>query len=116
MNWFYRKIAMIEKVISAAVLIGGKIYTGPSHGAASVQAYEDIYDLEMSSSGSQVWKDFSNWIRNQNKQNLDGFITNTGRFIDRTTANEIAEQAEQFKATRQQVRGPSQLDSADVNY
>jgi hypothetical protein len=69
----------IEKVTSAALLINGEIFTGANHPEANEKFMarypdKDIEDLDF----------------------IDGFLTNTGRFVNRTEAAAIANKARQI--------------------
>jgi hypothetical protein len=74
-----------EKIATPAIDVNGRVFTGPTHAHAIERAERELgvpyYDMQY---GPFV----------------DGFITNTGRYVSRWEAWEIARRAEQAKATR----------------
>lgn len=70
-----------EKIVSAAIKYGEKIVTGTWHGDAQDKATKEDPDF-----------------LDEAVPKVDGFITSTGRFVDRTTALEIAEKHTQLVA------------------
>lgn len=80
-----------ESIADAAVKVGGKIYTGRTHLIALEVAanelgvpVEDLFDRKEGDPGF-ITAD-------------DGFVTSTGRYVNREEASRIAEAAEQTKA------------------
>jgi hypothetical protein len=76
-----------ESIRASAVRVNGKIYEGPNHiiardnaSKATGLSIDEIIDLR------------------ENQELPDGFVTSTGRFVDRKTAQDIAEKADQLRA------------------
>jgi len=97
-----------EKITAAAFKdqITGEVYISPD---THYSAYLLGYNSYKSKGGSL---DFAKWIDEQFSQgDGDGFVTNTGRFINREEARQIAENE------KQNVRdfiSPKDLDSGDI--
>ena len=76
-----------ERIVSAASKYKGEIFTGRWHWEAwnkLRKKYPEDWE-RLTSNDEQYLKDF-----------VDGFITSTGRFIDREEAKRIAEDADQL--------------------
>jgi hypothetical protein len=69
-----------ERIVNAAMLHKGQIYTGKSHVLAMEQAEKQGIP------GEDLFL-----------HGTDGFLTSTGRFVDRRQAVDIARQADQLK-------------------
>lgn len=76
-----------EKISGAAFLHEGKIYSGPSH----VMALDDARNAGVA--GDQVI------LGVQNGTTKEGFVTSSGRFVDRKEAASIADAADQWRKT-----------------
>jgi hypothetical protein len=80
-----------EHVVRAAVRLDDKVYTGLTH--------LDCYYLaaEIRNVITNDTEDFNDWIHTvcDNATAEEGFTTNTGRFMDREEAYEIAQNAKQ---------------------
>ena len=63
-----------ESIAASAILFKGKIYTGVTHGEAILKFEER----------------FPNWKKMKIEDIIDGFVTNTGRFVERDEAGKIA--------------------------
>lgn len=88
-----------EKVTKAAIRVHGEIFTGKTHGEAMIQMEEKYPD----------------WLESKASVE-DGFITSTGRFINREEAGKIAldtGQIEHLEAEEKAESG-SNLDSEDI--
>jgi hypothetical protein len=68
-----------ERVVSGAIRYKGEIFTGQFHADAAVKIWE-LYP--------ETQEDMSDFE--------EGFMTSTGRFVDRKEAGEIAEKATQL--------------------
>jgi hypothetical protein len=79
---------MKEKIVKAAVKVGDKVYVGWHH--------RDIFD--------EIWETERLGI-DEIKQEMQGFVTNTGKFVNRIEAANIAFKAGQIKS------GTNSLDS-----
>src|SRR5208282_1072690 len=66
----------LERIRSAAVRFGDKIFTGPTHYMAYMKAYGEGHDLPEGYN-----------------PNTEGFMTDSGRFIDRNEAWDVAKSA-----------------------
>lgn len=87
------KRAVAERVKSAAVELDGQIYTGATHAdameaasSATGKSIDELWSLRSEASGQGL--------------KPDGFITDTGRFISRAEATEIANRADQIDKSR----------------
>mgnify|MGYP005862301831 CR=1 FL=1 len=89
-----------EKIDQAAIRLGEKIYTGKNHADAIIAMEEDDPDWDTSETNPE-----------------DGFVTNTGRYVDRDEAGRIAKKAGQLSELRQdlQLKAEESLDSHWVN-
>ena len=80
---FYMKFenpdSVLEKIKASAIRFQNQIFTGNTH-VDALNAMSDWYP---------DWRDSDQYVE-------DGFITNTGRFVDRREAGEIAEKAGQL--------------------
>lgn len=74
---------MTEKIAAAAIRVGNDIFTGTTHFAA-MRRIIDTPGVDPNAVAQMV-------LRGE-----DGFITDTGRFVDRAEAFEIARQQDQI--------------------
>ena len=89
-----------ERITSAAIKFNGEIVRGLSHGLA-------VLELE---------KIHPNWKTISHDPVEEGFLTSSGRFVDRKEAAEIADRAEQ--TSEESVAGrsiPDELDSSELS-
>jgi hypothetical protein len=84
-----------ERIAAAAVIIDGKRYTGASHMQAIFSAVQDGIDFDAVTRGEL--------------EVMDGFLTDTGKFVSREEGMEIATKAEQMSE-----RAGSTLTSEDI--
>lgn len=75
----------MEKIAAAAIRVGNEVYTAPTHFAA-MQAIIAIPGVDPATIADML-------LRGE-----DGFVTDTGRFIDRAEAFQIASNAGQIAA------------------
>ena len=89
-----------ERIAQAALFFKGKLYTAAHHDDALYQLGRDYPD----------WQDkYADEIR-------EGFTTNTGRFVDRNEAKNIADKADQLlQSMSENRRNDAELDSYDIN-
>lgn len=103
--------AQRERIVAAAMRIRGKVYTGKFHAAAVWDAYSHDAFPEYTTT-----EDFKKaWETDQLPRDMEeGFVTNTGRFVDREEAFELAGVAGQTDPWSDEMRGRSSLDADDV--
>ncbi|OGY99670.1 MAG: hypothetical protein A3B13_01280 [Candidatus Liptonbacteria bacterium RIFCSPLOWO2_01_FULL_45_15] len=91
----------IERIQTAALLLGDQMYTGQTHLEALVALQKEH-------------PDYNTWVGERAPK--QGFITSTGRFVDRDEAGKIADNAEQLEHlesnSRRRARGD--LHSEDL--
>ncbi|MBI2109197.1 MAG: hypothetical protein HYT93_03420 [Parcubacteria group bacterium] len=90
----------IEKITASAIRLGGQIFTGNTHMDAVIAMEEERPD----------WSDYDT-------KPEDGFMTSTGRFVQRDEAGEIAEKAEQLDhlGLKRKRDASEYLDAHDVD-
>ncbi len=71
----------VEKIVASAIRLGEEIFTGKTHSDA-------IADME---------ETYPEWDKDEASKPEDGFLTNMGRFVNRTEAGEIAQKAKQLE-------------------
>lgn len=86
-----------EKVVAAAVRFGGQVFTGVMHFHAREKAKEEFPDFPHRDGEVQE----------------EGFLTSTGRFVDRDEATDIADKADQLKEGSED---DTPLQSQNVNF
>jgi hypothetical protein len=91
-----------ERIVGATYSAAGKHYVAPNHVLAMDKAVQ-----ELGLTGTADLVDLNGGFAGHHAAN--GFMTSTGRVVDRAEANRIADAAEQGKATR-----PGSLKSEDV--
>lgn len=69
-----------ERIVSAAIQYKGEIFTGQTHADAWVPMTEKYADAVITN------------------ERIDGFVTSTGRFVDRKEALVIAQNADQLRS------------------
>lgn len=93
------KPLVVEKIRSAAIRFQGEIFLGLNHGLAIKQLEEK----------------YPRWQIMTDQSPEEGFYTNTGRFVDRREADEVATAARQVDEERRQHRvNQGDLDSYDL--
>lgn len=90
----------LERVKSAAIRFQGELFFGPNHALATMA----------------LGKKYPDWRQMTDLLLEDGFYTNTGRFVDRREANEIAIAAQQVDADRLRERADGGLDSSEIKF
>ena len=96
-----------ETIASAATRIGGKTYSGPTHGHAFSQAEDE---LKLSGKmGREAWQQMINNIKPED----EGFLTSKGRFVSREEANRIASRGSQINKNSPYY-GPTSLASESL--
>ena len=88
---------VVERIVASALKCNGEIFTGMNHGFA----YEAFIAHHPEAKN------------NKQVEFVNGFMTNTGRFVLRPEALEIGERADQNKDDAGQ-RIPGQLSSEDL--
>jgi hypothetical protein len=78
-----------EAIASAAILVMGRIFTGPSHMQAVLNFFRDP-------TVTQAEKD--SVLTKTGDEEIDGFLTTTGRFVGREEGYKIALASKQLKA------------------
>ncbi|MBU1292938.1 hypothetical protein KJ819_02610 [Patescibacteria group bacterium] len=89
-----------EKVVASAIIFRGQRYTGVGH-------VDAVAEME---------KDHPDWL--ESKEPIeDGFVTDTGRFVDRKEGGEIAGKASQLEILDYltQAEARANLDSEDLS-
>lgn len=91
-----------ESIASAAIIFDNKMYTGINH-ASAIRNLEKIHP---------------NWRKTTETYPIEGFLTNTKRFVDRNEAGEIADKAEQLSHLSGEERSDaaSNLDSYNLRH
>jgi len=90
---------VLEKIASAAIKFNGEIITGINH-ALAIMKMEKIHP---------------DWQKMSTEPVEEGFLTSSGRFVDRREAAEIAERAEQTDEAGIDSRSsPEELDSSEI--
>jgi len=89
-----------ERIQSAAIIFDGTIYRGLNH-ATAIRALERVHP---------------DWQKKEYP--VEGFLTNTNRFVDREEAGKIADQAEQLAHLPGEERddAASELDSYQIRH
>lgn len=90
----------LERVKCAAILFQGELFFGLNHSLAS-RGLKEKYPR---------WKEMTD------SPAESGFYTNTGRFVDRLEADEIAIAAQQVDADRLRERADGGLDSSEIKF
>lgn len=85
----------IERIQTAALLLGDQMYAGRTH-------------LEALKALRKEHPDRNAWVGERAPK--QGFITSTGRFVDRYEAGKIADNAEQLKHLESNSRRKAQRD------
>ncbi len=87
-----------EKIDAAAIRLGEELFTGRNHTEAIMNMEESIPD----------WK-------TSNIRLEDGFVTNTGRYVKRDEAGQIAKRAGQLSELRPDLQREAE-DYLDANW
>ena len=91
--------AKLEKIVAAAIRFNGEIVTGVNHALAT----------------RQLEKMHPDWQKMSTEPVEEGFLTSSGRFVDRREAAEIAERAAQTNEAGIDSRmNPEELDSSEL--
>lgn len=122
------KFSQVESIVAAAIFINDKIYLGNNHAEASVKAFEDIHDVtlpkiaefaqltpaQQAGVNLDLWDQFSDWVGGVFRSgNLDGFYTDTGRFVNRVEAKQIAQKSHQLH-NEPEAQESDWLDSSEL--
>jgi hypothetical protein len=101
----------IERPVSAAIRVGDQIFSGPTHFDALRNALPDAVEKDLS--GSALDKAFREKFGNAAE--VDGFVTSTGRYVDRKEALELLKKADDYKRSiGNRIASPGQLDAVEL--
>lgn len=89
-----------ERIVTAAIEIGNEVFTGAIHILAAQKA------VEAGALEAREAADFGDWLE---AGAIDGFITSTGRFVNRGEAYAIARKADQID--QGDIRGEEENDN-----
>ncbi len=104
-----------ERVVGAAIKVGGKVFSGPTHfealraavpGAVERDLYEKELEQAFRAQHGKSWVDLP-------AADVDGFVTNAGRYVSREEAKQIAD-AQGYKAgLGNRILMGNELDAVD---
>ncbi len=93
-----------EKIVSAAIKAAGRVYLAPTH----IQAFMAFYQDESVPTATK-----SAVMADERQVEMDGFVTNTGRYVDRKEAFKIASAAKQLAPPWTDPNFPSDFTQSD---
>ena len=119
-SWLSKISQKIETIRAAAISINGRVFTGRNHFEALIKAFTimegvDLMGLDKINEFLSLYGDqYTKWLDNPAiADRREGFWTSRRRFVDRETAFEIADKAEQLRE-KADVYQETSLDSGYV--
>ncbi len=107
-NWHYKfnQVKTPETIGDSAIMHQGELYTGNNHAECYVRAFEHDTGLrlpnpyDIASMGqpdsADAWDAYVNWLETNVVEENSGFVTSSGRFVNRSEAARIAKREKQL--------------------